>query len=363
MFPRRTFVAAALVAALPARAQAWPTKPIRLVAPYAPGGTTDVIARMVAEYLGQRLGQNVIVDNKPGKGAMVGTALVAKAPPDGYTLLLSTISGLSISPTLYGGGDFDPMADFIHISIASRNPSVLVVNPNFAARTFKDYVAYAKANPGKLAYATAGAGSSNHLLGARLEQVIGAALVHVPYRGAGPAMIATPSRATPSMFDLLPSAAPHRASQVRALAVSGEERNPTFSRRSHDEGAGLSRLRSPTRGSASSVPAKTPAPIVDRLASEIQAVLKEPAVVGRWEEIGAEANTMTPAEVTRFIQAEIDKWTPVVKLPAPNLNEETTMTIRRVTSPRPRAAARALVQLPAGRRRRLCLGHGGAWRR
>ena len=122
MIPRRTFIAASLAAALPAQAQAWPSKPIKLVVPYAPGGTTDVIARMVAEYLGQRLGQNIIVDNKPGKGAMVGTALVAKAPPDGYTLLMSVISGLSISPTLYGGADFDPMADFIHISLASRNP-------------------------------------------------------------------------------------------------------------------------------------------------------------------------------------------------------------------------------------------------
>ena len=137
--------------------------------PYAPGGTTDVIARMVAEYLGQRLGQNIIVDNKPGKGAMVGTALVAKAPPDGYTLLMSVISGLSISPTLYGGADFDPMADFIHISLASRNPSVLVVNPNFKAKTFKEYIEIAKAEPGKLAFATSGAGSSNHLLAARLR--------------------------------------------------------------------------------------------------------------------------------------------------------------------------------------------------
>ena len=126
--------------------------------PYAPGGTTDVIARMVAEYLGQRLGQNIIVDNKPGKGAMVGTALVAKAPPDGYTLLMSVISGLSISPTLYGGADFDPMADFIHISLASRNPSVLVVNPSFKAKTFKEYIEIAKAEPGKLAYRDLGRG-------------------------------------------------------------------------------------------------------------------------------------------------------------------------------------------------------------
>ena len=313
MFPRRTFVATALLAALPARAQAWPAKPIRLVAPYAPGGTTDVIARMVAEYLGQRLGQNVIVDNKPGKGAMVGTALVAKAAPDGYTLLLSTISGLSISPTLYGGGDFDPMADFVHVAIASRNPSVLVVNPAFAVRTFQDYVDYARANPGKLAFATSGAGSSNHLLGVRLEQVIGAALVHVPYRGAGPAMIDTMNGTVPSMFDSLPSAAPHiKAGKVRALAVSGEARNPAFPDVPTMKESGYPDLISYSWFGIS-VPAKTPAAIVDRLAVEMQAVLKEPAVVKRWEEIGAEGSTRTPAEVGRFVQAEIDKWTPVVK--------------------------------------------------
>jgi tripartite-type tricarboxylate transporter receptor subunit TctC len=313
MIPRRTFIAGTLAAALPAQAQAWPSKPIKLVAPYAPGGTTDVIARMVAEYLGQRLGQNIIVDNKPGKGAMVGTALVAKAAPDGYTLLLSTISGLSISPTLYGGGDFDPMTDFIHVSIASRNPSVLVVNPDFATRTFKDYVDYAKANPGKLAFATSGAGSSNHLLGVRLEQVIGAALVHVPYRGAGPAMIDTMNGTVPSMFDSLPSAAPHiKAGKVRALAVSGEARSPAFPDVPTMKEQGFPDLISYSWFGIS-VPAKTPRAIVDRLATEIKAVLKEPAVVKRWEEIGAEGSTMTPAEVGGFVQAEIDKWTPVVK--------------------------------------------------
>ena len=239
MLSRRSFVATAFAtAALPAYAQTtpaptsttpWPSKPIRLVVPYAPGGTTDVVARVVAEYLGKRLGQNIIVDNKPGKGAMVGTAMVAKALPDGYTLLMSVISGLTISPTLYGGGEFDPMADFIHVSIASTNPSVLVVNPSFEAKTFKDYVAYAKANPGKLAYATSGAGSSNHLLGARMSQVIGSEMVHIPYRGAGPAMVDTIAGNVPSMFDSLPSAAPHiKAGKVIALAVSGEKRSPAF---------------------------------------------------------------------------------------------------------------------------------------
>jgi tripartite-type tricarboxylate transporter receptor subunit TctC len=316
MLNRRSFVAATLaVASAPAAAQSapWPSKPIKLVVPYAPGGTTDVVARMVAEYLGQKLGQNIVVDNKPGKGAMVGTAIVAKSPPDGYTLLMSVISGLSISPTLYGGADFDPMGDFIHVSIASTNPSVLVANPNFQARSFKEFVDFAKANPGKVSYATSGAGSSNHLLGARLEQVIGAGLVHVPYRGAGPAMIDTIAGNVPVMFDSLPSAAPHiKAGKVSALAVSGETRSPAF-----PDVPTMKELGYPDLISYSwfgiSVPAKTPQPIVDRLATEMQAVLKEPAVIKRWEEIGAEGSTMTPAEVTRFIQGEIDKWTPVVK--------------------------------------------------
>ena len=323
MLSRRSFVATAFAtAALPAYAQTtpaptsttpWPRKPIRLVVPYAPGGTTDVVARVVADYLGKRLGQNIIVDNKPGKGAMVGTAMVAKALPDGYTLLMSVISGLTISPTLYGGGEFDPMADFIHVSIASTNPSVLVVNPSFEAKTFKDYVAYAKANPGKLAYATSGAGSSNHLLGARMSQVIGSEMVHIPYRGAGPAMVDTIAGNVPSMFDSLPSAAPHiKAGKVIALAVSGEKRSPAF-----PDVPTMKELGYPDLVSYSwfgiSVPAKTPAPIVERIAADMQAILKEPAVVKRWDEIGAEPSTMTPAEVTRFVKDEIDKWTPVVK--------------------------------------------------
>jgi tripartite-type tricarboxylate transporter receptor subunit TctC len=226
---------------------------------------------------------------------------------------MSTISGLSISPTLYGGADFDPMADFIHVAIASRNPSVLVVNPGFSAKTFQEYVAYAKANPGQLAFATSGAGSSNHLLGVRLEQVIGASLVHVPYRGAGPAMVDTIAGNVPSMFDSLPSAAPHiKAGKVRALAVSGEERNATFPDLPTMRQSGYPDLINYSWFGIA-LPARTPQPIVDRLAAEVQAVLKEPAVVKRWEEIGAEGSTMTPAEVGRFVQGEIDKWTPVVK--------------------------------------------------
>ena len=185
---------------------------------------------MVAEYLGQRLGQNIIVDNKPGKGAMGWHAPVAKAPPDGYTLLMSVISGLSISPTLYGGStDFDPMADFIHISIASRNPQRPGRQSGLQGQDLPGICRDRQGRTRQACYATSGAGSSNHLLGAQLEQVIGAALVHVPYRGAGPAMIDTINGTVPSMFDSLPSAAPHiKAGKVRASPSAARSAAPPF---------------------------------------------------------------------------------------------------------------------------------------
>src|SRR4051812_14411658 len=158
MLTRRSLLAASAAVAVPAWAQAWPTKPIKLVVPYAPGGTTDVVGRVSAEYLGRQLGHNVVVENRPGKGATIGTSQVAKAAPDGYTLVMSNVAALTISPALYGDLDYDPVRDFTHITLASLNPSVLVVNPAFPAQTLADYVAWARANPDKLAYATSGPG-------------------------------------------------------------------------------------------------------------------------------------------------------------------------------------------------------------
>ncbi|MCW5735816.1 MAG: tripartite tricarboxylate transporter substrate binding protein [Enhydrobacter sp.] len=315
MFYRRRFlVASAAAFALPAHAQApWPSKPIKLVVPYAPGGSTDVVGRVIAEYLGQRLGQNIVVENRPGKGASIGTSQVAKAQPDGYTLLVSNISSFAIAPPLYGDLDYDPVNDFTHITLASFNPSVLVVNPSFSAKTLAEYVAYAKANPDKLAFATSGPGSSNHILGTMLGLVGNIKLVHIPYRGAGPAMQDTIAGNVPSMFDSLPSAAPHiKTGKVRALAVSGAERNPSF-----PDVPTLKEQGYPTLVSYSwfglSGPAKLPAPMVERLAAEMQVVLKNPDVIKRWQDIGAESSTMTPAEYTAFVKTELEKATAAVK--------------------------------------------------
>lgn len=315
MLYRRSFLSASAAAiALPVHAQApWPSKPIKLVVPYAPGGSTDVVGRVIAEYLGQRIGQNIVVENRPGKGASIGTSQVAKAAPDGYTLLVSNISSFAIAPPLYGDLDYDPVNDFTHITLASFNPSVLVVNPSFPAKTLAEYVAYAKANPDKLAFATSGPGSSNHILGTMLGLIGNIKLVHIPYRGAGPAMQDTIAGNVPSMFDSLPSAAPHiKAGKVRALAVSGAERNPSF-----PDVPTLKEQGFPTLVSYSwfglSGPAKLPAPIVERLATEMQVVLKNPEVIKRWQDIGAESSTMTPAEYTAFVKTELEKATVAVK--------------------------------------------------
>ncbi|HSI02312.1 MAG TPA: tripartite tricarboxylate transporter substrate binding protein [Reyranella sp.] len=315
MLYRRSFLAASLFpVAVPARAQAvWPAKPIKLVVPYAPGGSTDVVGRVIAEYLGQRLGQNLVVENRPGKGATVGSSQVAKVAPDGYTLLVSNVAAFAIAPSLYGDLDYDPVRDFTHITLASFNPSVLVVNPEFPAKTLADYVAYARANPDKLAFATSGPGSSNHILGTMLGLKADIKLVHVPYRGAGPAMQDTLAGTVPSMLDSLPSAAPHiKAGKVRALAVSGAERNPSFPDVPTMKEQGFPDLVSYSWFGLSG-PARLPAPIVERLAREMQVVLKNPDVVKRWQEIGAESSTMTPEEYTAFVKTELEKATAAVK--------------------------------------------------
>jgi tripartite-type tricarboxylate transporter receptor subunit TctC len=312
MLSRRTLVAAPALLAFPAQAQNWPTKPIKLVVPFAPGGTTDVIGRVIGEYLGQRLGQNIVVENRPGKGATIGASQVAKAGPDGYTLLVSNIAAFAIAPPLYGDLDYDPVADFAHITLASFNPSVLVVNPAFAATTVADYIAYARANPDKLAFATSGPGSSNHILGVRLMQLSNTRMIHVPYRGAGPAMQDVMAGNVPSMLDSLPSAAPHiKAGKVRALAVSGAERNAAVPDVPTLKESGFDLVSYSWFGL--SAPAKTPAPIVERLAAEMQVVLKHPDVVKRWQDIGAESSTMTPAEYTAFVKVELEKATAAVK--------------------------------------------------
>lgn len=313
--PRRTILAAlgaSLAAPATVRAQAWPSGPIRLIVPFAPGGTTDVMARLVADRLGPRLGTTVIVENRAGAGATIGSTAAAQAAPDGQTLVMSNIASHGIGPTLYRNIRYDALKDFAHVALVTRNPSAMVCNPNFEAKTLADVVRIAKAKPGSLDFATSGAGSSNHLLGLRFARAAGITLNHVPYRGAGPAMTDTIAGVVPMMFDGLPSASGHvRSGRVRLLATSGAERSPVFPDAPTFKEAGFDIVSYQWFGI--SAPAGTPGAIVERLNREIRALLREPAVVERFDQLGGATVDMTPEQYTAFVAEEIAVWAPVVE--------------------------------------------------
>jgi tripartite-type tricarboxylate transporter receptor subunit TctC len=303
---------ATLVAPPTLRAQSWPEGPIRLIVPFAPGGTTDVMARLVGDRLGRRLGQPVIVENRAGAGATVGSTIAAQAAPDGHTLLMSNIASHGIAPTLYRNIRYDAMRDFVHIALVTRNPSAMVCNPGFAARSVADVVRIAKEKPGGLDFATSGAGSSNHLLGLRFAMAAGVTLNHVPYRGAGPAMTDTIAGVVPMMFDGLPAASGHiRAGRVRLLATSGAERSPAFPEAPTLKESGYDIVSYQWFGI--SAPAGTPAAIVSRLNREIREILKEPEVVARFDQLGGGIVDMTPEQYSAFVAEEIAVWAPVVR--------------------------------------------------
>jgi tripartite-type tricarboxylate transporter receptor subunit TctC len=303
---------ATLVAPPTLRAQSWPEGPIRLIVPFAPGGTTDVMARLVGDRLGPRLGQPVIVENRAGAGATVGSTIAAQAAPDGHTLLMSNIASHGIAPTLYRNIRYDAMRDFVHIALVTRNPSAMVCNPGFAARSVADVVRIAKEKPGGLDFATSGAGSSNHLLGLRFAMAAGVTLNHVPYRGAGPAMTDTIAGVVPMMFDGLPAASGHiRDGRVRLLATSGAERSPAFPEAPTLKESGYDIVSYQWFGI--SAPAGTPAAIVSRLNREIREILKEPEVVARFDQLGGGIVDMTPEQYSAFVAEEIAVWAPVVR--------------------------------------------------
>jgi tripartite-type tricarboxylate transporter receptor subunit TctC len=295
-----------------ARAQSWPSQPIRLVVPYAPGGTTDLVARLVAQHLQDRLGQPMVVENRPGAGATVGAQAVASATPDGHTLIMTNIASHAISPHVYRNVRYHPVTDFTHVGLITTNPSAMVANPAFEARSVRDYVALAKAKPGGLDYATSGAGSSNHLLAVRVALASGATMNHIPYRGAGPAMTDVIAGVVPVMFDSLPSASAHiRAGSVRALGISSAERSPAFPDVPTFREQGFDIVSLSWFGLSG--PAGLAGSIVDRLATELRAVLARADVRQRFDEFGGTPGDMTAAQFTALVQAEYDVWGPVVR--------------------------------------------------
>jgi tripartite-type tricarboxylate transporter receptor subunit TctC len=314
-FPRRNLlVGTAAIAAAPSalHAQSWPNGPIRIVVPFAPGGSTDLSARLVADGLSQRLGVSVVVENRPGAGATTGSQLVADAAPDGQTLVMSNIASHAISPTLYRNLRYDPVRSFTHIAMVITNPSAWVVNKDSGINSLADLVRMAKSRQGGLDMASSGSGSSNHLLIVRFCELAGIPFTHVPFRGAGPAMTAVISGQVPMMSDSLPSAAAHiRQGSVRPIAMSSAERHPSFPDVPTFREQGFDLTSS--SWFALSGPAGMPAPIVERLHRETMAVINTPDVRTRFAELGGTPGDMSPAEFTRFVAEEVERWAPVVR--------------------------------------------------
>jgi tripartite-type tricarboxylate transporter receptor subunit TctC len=318
---RRTLCLAGLALAMAPAAwaqSAWPTKPVRIVVPFAPGGTTDLLARALAPELSRAFGQQFIIDNKPGAGGNVGAAEVARAPNDGYTFLMGTVGTHGINVSLYSKMPYDPVKDFAPVTLVAGVPNVLVMNPAKAAEykieTVPDLIRFAKANPGKLNMASSGNGTSIHLSGELFKTLTGTYMVHFPYRGSGPAVTDLLGGQMDLMFDNLPSSMPHiKAGKLKALAVTSAARSEALPEIPTIAEAG------PVKGYEASswfgllAPAGTPADIVSRVQQETAKALANPAIKERLQSQGAIPSGNTPAEFARLIDSEIRKWAAVVK--------------------------------------------------
>jgi tripartite-type tricarboxylate transporter receptor subunit TctC len=302
----------ALVAAL-ACAQTYPTKPIRLVVPFPPGGATDILARDVAQKLTEAWGQSVIVDNRPGAGGNIGSELVAKSAPDGYTLEMGTVGTHAINASLYAKMPYDHVKDFTPVILVAGVPNVLVVNPALPANSVAELIAYAKANPGKLNFASSGNGTSIHLSGELFKVMAGVQITHIPYKGSAPALQDLLAGQVQMMFDNLPPSLPQiKAGKLRALAVTSLARAPALPDVPTLAESGLPGFE------ASSwfgilAPAGTPAPIVAKLNAEIAKWLATPEAKEKLSKQGANAAGGTPDDFAKHIATETAKWAKVVK--------------------------------------------------
>jgi tripartite-type tricarboxylate transporter receptor subunit TctC len=296
-----------------APAQDYPSRPIRLIVPYPPGGPTDVVARILASSLSTKLGQTLVVDNRPGGAAgTVGAHAVTSAEPDGYTLLLNQAGSLTIAPSLYKL-DYDPLKAFAPIGIVAESPEILTVNPSsLPANSLADFLAYAKSNPGKINFGTPGTGTLPHLLGAQLQLAANIKLTDVPYRGAGPAVVDLLAGRMQMMIDSSSVLLVHiQSGKLRALAVTSDRRLaqlpnvPTFGE------AGYPQLTS-SLWTGLLAPAGTPAPIIQKLSSALTASLKTPAVVQAYQKLDVETKVLSPVELASFMTGETHKWADVI---------------------------------------------------
>jgi tripartite-type tricarboxylate transporter receptor subunit TctC len=300
-----------LALASPVAADEYPNRPVRLIIPFPPGGSNDVVGRMVATQLGERLGKQIIVDNRGGAGGTIGTEAASRAAPDGYTLLVISIAH-AVSPALYQL-NYDPIKSFTPVAILASGPNVLAVNPEFPVHSVKELVALAKAKPGDIHYASAGVGSFQHLSGELFRMMADINVVHVPFKGGGPSMIDVMGGHTKYLLSSLIQTTPHiKSGRLRALATSGAKRNPAMPDLPTIAEAGVPGYEAANWWGIV-VPAGTPAPIVEKLHKEIAAVLNSDEIRKRFASQGADVIQMSSAEFGSYIASELAKWGKVVK--------------------------------------------------
>jgi tripartite-type tricarboxylate transporter receptor subunit TctC len=306
-------LAAGLAAAGTAHADVYPSKSIRFVVAFPPGGGTDIIARSIAQKLSERLSQQVVVDNRPGAGGNIGTDIVAKSAPDGYTMLMGSAGPLAINASLFASMPFDPQRDLAPVTLAASTPNVLVVNPSLKVTTVTELIALAKANPGRINFASSGFGTPAHLAGELFNSMAGVKLVHVPYKGASPALADLLGGQVQLMFSTMPPALPHvKDGKLRALAVTSLKRSPAAPELPTMDEAALPGFEANTWHGVV-LPAGAQAEVVTRLNREIVAILHLPDVVERLSAQGAEPVGSTPEEFAAYIRSETVKWAKVVR--------------------------------------------------
>lgn len=308
-----TLLTLALITPQHLQAQPYPSKPVRLVVPYAPGGATDIISRASAIELSKTLGQSVVVDNRPGAGGNVGAEMAAKSAADGYTMLMSASSLHGITPFLYSKLNYDPNKDLAPVIVFASFANVLVLNPGVKANSLKELIALVKAQPGKLACASSGSGSTIHMSCEMFKQMLGLDITHVPYRGSGPALTDLLGGQVHMMFDNIPSAISHiRSGKLRALATTGPVRSVTLPELPTMIEAGLPGYES-TAWFGLAMPVGTPKEIIVRMNAEGQKAAKAPEFVKRMSDLGYEIVGGTPEQMAAMIQDEIKRWGPIVK--------------------------------------------------
>lgn len=311
---RAVFIASSvLVCAQAALAQPYPARPVRIVVPFTAGGPTDILARLLAQRLHEAMGQQFIVDNRGGGGGTIGAQLAARAAPDGYTLYMGGITSLSMAPHVHKNLPYDPFKDFAPITKLTAQPIMLIVHPALPVRSVKDFIALARARPGQMDYATSGLGGTGHLAGELFKTVTGTNMVHIPYKGAAPALIDLTAGQVHVMFGTLLAAVPlARNGKLRPLAVTGQQRAsavpdvPTFRE------AGLPNFDA-ISWNCMMAPAGTPADVVARLNAELVKIVKDPQVLERLSGDGVVGTGSTPQELAAYIKSESAKWGKVAR--------------------------------------------------